>query len=92
MNRRTFIKASAALLAAGVINPVEAGVQESSAAWTKPRSIKKAIMFNTVPGDLPVLERFKLAKKAGFAGIEPNSSMDQKRSSKHGAKTEMGAA
>ena len=78
MNRRNFIKAGGALLATAAIRSTEVGAQESAPASTNLRPIKKAMMFNTIPGDLPVLEKFKLVKEAGFAGIEPNSNMDQK--------------
>jgi len=78
MNRRTFLKAVGVLLGTSALLPINAATQEAASAPITGRRIKKAIMFNTVPGDLPVLERFKLVKEAGFAGIEVNSAMEQK--------------
>ena len=43
----------------------------------KKREIKKAIMYATVGVKGSVLEKFKMVKEAGFAGIEPMSHMNQ---------------
>ena len=41
------------------------------------RDIKKAIMWSTVGVKGNVLEKMKQVKEAGFAGVEPNSHMNQ---------------
>ena len=42
------------------------------------RDLKKGYMLNTFPGkDLPLLEKFKMLKAAGFDGVEPPSHLDQ---------------
>jgi hexulose-6-phosphate isomerase len=44
----------------------------------KKRDLKKGYMLNTFPGkNLPLLEKFKLLKAAGFDGVEPASHLDQ---------------
>src|SRR4051812_9351004 len=44
----------------------------------KKRSLKKGYMLSTFPGkDLPVLEKFKMLKAAGFDGVEPPSHLNQ---------------
>jgi L-ribulose-5-phosphate 3-epimerase len=77
LNRRAFIKTGGAVLATAAFSGGEAKAGDPSPEPVR-RPIKKAMMFNTVPGGLPVMERFKVVKEAGFAGIEPNSSMDRK--------------
>src|SRR5438874_112990 len=42
------------------------------------RDLKKGYMLGTFPGkDLPLLEKFKMLKAAGFEGVEPPSHLDQ---------------
>jgi hexulose-6-phosphate isomerase len=42
------------------------------------RSLKKGYMLNTFPGkDLPLLDKFKMLKEAGFDGVEPPSHLSQ---------------
>ena len=68
MNRRTFIKTTAAmtsLTAAG--NALASG-----------RPLRKGIMYATIKLDgASVLDKFKTVKAAGFDGIEPMSHMSQ---------------
>ncbi len=50
----------------------------STAASVRKRPLKKGYMLNTFPArELPVLEKFRLLKAAGFEGVEPPSHMDQ---------------
>ena len=47
-------------------------------APAKKRSLKKGYMLNTFPDkDLPLVEQFKMLRKAGFDGVEPPSHLDQ---------------
>ena len=70
MNRREFLIATAATVAWA------AALNHGAAAETK-RGLKKAFMLNAFPGrDLPVLEKFKIIKEAGFDGVEPASHLD----------------
>lgn len=74
-NRREFLKAAgASLAAASVAAPFACGAEGAAAPK---RALKKAIMFGTVGGKQSVLDKFKLIKAAGFHGIEANSHMDQ---------------
>lgn len=63
MNRRQFLLAGGAALA--------------TPALGKTRDIRKAIMYETIRMDAPILGKFKAVKEAGFAGIEPMSHMPQ---------------
>src|SRR5690349_2992992 len=86
MNRRSFLKSSAALAA---LAPLAASAAETAsapaattAAPTKPKRLLKKAFMNTTLGSatarkLSVLERFQLVREAGFAGIEVNSAMNQ---------------
>ena len=74
MNRRSFLKSSAAVAA---LAPLGARAAE------KPRRVNpKGFMFGTLAVDpkkrTTVRERFQLLRDAGFAGVEVNSAMDQK--------------
>lgn len=64
MNRRTFLHTSAAALAATALSRA----QEAP----KKRSLKKAINLGMVSGGASVEDRFKMAKDAGFDGLELN--------------------
>src|SRR5438552_3211157 len=75
MTRRDFFKRTSATLAAAVIAPPTLTGAEGAA---KKRDLKKAYMLGTFPGkDLPLLEKFKILKAAGFEGVEPPSHLDQ---------------
>ena len=64
MNRRQFLASAAALAAPG------------SAASRLP--IKKAVLFSMLPKDLPLLERFQLARETGFEEMECPQTDDPK--------------
>lgn len=75
MNRRAFLTASALSLAA-----IQPAARLLSADAAKTRPIKKGYMLSAFPPgghDLPTLEKFKMIKAAGFAGVEPRGLMDQ---------------
>ena len=82
MDRRTFLKSSAALAA---LTPLALGAAEPAATpakkAAKSRSNKKAFMWGTLGGKtaaaLSVREKFQLLHDAGFAGVEVNSAMNQ---------------
>jgi hexulose-6-phosphate isomerase len=46
-------------------------------AFAKQRSIRKAIMYDTVKVEGPVMAKFQAVKEAGFDGIEPMSHLSQ---------------
>jgi L-ribulose-5-phosphate 3-epimerase len=74
--RRQFLKTSA--LAAVALPPL-AGAQETPPAAARKRQIKKGMMYGSVPGSMPVLEKFKLIRQAGFEGVEVDSGMNQQQ-------------
>src|SRR5437867_4712436 len=75
MTRRDFLKSSAAALAVATLDSVTLPAPKAAG---KKRDLKKAYMLGTFPGkDLPLLEKFKLLKAAGFEGVEPPSHLDQ---------------
>ncbi len=66
--RRDFLRRTAAVtLAAGVAGPVAGTFSTASA---QQGGLKKAIQINMLPKELPDAEKFALAKKCGFEGIE----------------------
>ena len=72
MNRRSFVKSSAALAALAPL-----GLR---AADKPKRTLKKALMFSTLgraARNLSVKERFQLVRDAGFQGVEVASAMSQ---------------
>jgi len=60
-------RTAAATLAAGVTGPVAGTFSTASA---QPGGLKKAIQINMLPKELPDSEKFALAKRCGFEGIE----------------------
>jgi L-ribulose-5-phosphate 3-epimerase len=68
MDRRNFMGAAPALFAASL-----QGAQASKLP------IKKAIVFNMLPRELSILDRFQLAKDVGFEQVEWQTETDPKR-------------
>src|SRR6478735_6877392 len=69
INRRSFLKATAATAAIAALDP--AGY---SFAAPK-RNLRKAIMYSTIGVKGSVLEQFRAMKEAGFEGVEPMGGM-----------------
>lgn len=69
-SRRTFLKQATASLAAGsFLSPLT--VSASGTSNDKPLSkIKKAVKYQMITEQVPVLDKFKMLKDAGFAGTE----------------------
>jgi hexulose-6-phosphate isomerase len=70
MNRRTFLQATGAALAASAITPLAHG-QDTA---VKKRPIKKAVNLGMVKGGsgATISDRFKMARDSGFDGLELN--------------------
>ncbi len=64
MDRRDFIRRSTG--AAVALSVASSGAGGSAA----PAKLKKAIIYGMLPDDLPMPDRFKLAKDVGFEGVE----------------------
>lgn len=77
VDRRTFIRTSAATLAAGGLLATTSGIAVG-AEKPQPR-IRKAVKIGMVQGDMSILEKFKLLKDLGFDGVDMDSptSMDR---------------
>lgn len=73
MNRRTFLTTTGAAALAATL-----GQSTAQAAAAGKRNIKIAVKYGMVGEGKTVLEKFKLAKEAGFDGIEPNGPLDEK--------------
>jgi len=73
MNRREFIKATAATLTLSTVGP--SGL--AADAPSPKRKLRKGIMWATVALKGSVLEKMKAIKEAGFEGTEMMSHMDQ---------------
>ena len=61
MMRRTFLRMSGGLLAAGAMPAMGPGGG---------RAIRKAVKFEMIAGEASVLEKFQLLKRLGFDGVE----------------------
>jgi hexulose-6-phosphate isomerase len=77
MNRRNFIASTPALFAGSL-----QGAQMSKLP------IKKGIVFNMLPRDMSILDRFQLAKDVGFEEIECHTETDPKRAEEFKAASE----
>ena len=69
MNRRSFLKITAASAAATAVL--------SSASAASKRNLRKAIMYSTIGVKGSVLEKFRVMKEAGFEGVEPMGGMNR---------------
>src|SRR2546430_16759520 len=69
MNRRSFLKITAASAAATAVLP--------SASAASKRNLRKAIMYSTIGVKGSVLEKFRVMKEAGFEGAEPMRGMNR---------------
>src|SRR5213594_360528 len=69
MNRRSFLKITAASAAATTVLP--------SALAASKRNLRKAIMYSTIGVKGSVLEKFRVMKEAGFEGVEPMGGMNR---------------
>ncbi|MFH1303508.1 MAG: sugar phosphate isomerase/epimerase family protein [Planctomycetota bacterium] len=69
-SRRTFLKqASATLLAGSVVQPLFSIAADAQPATSK-TGIKKAVKYQMITENVPVLDKFKMLKDAGFDGTE----------------------
>jgi L-ribulose-5-phosphate 3-epimerase len=69
VNRRGFLLRSSSIAIAGVL--VRSAAMGRLAAV--PSAIKKGACIDVLPEGMTVLEKFEVAKRAGFDGIEPNT-------------------
>jgi L-ribulose-5-phosphate 3-epimerase len=82
LSRREFLAAGAAATLAG-----STAFGQSKPA---PVALKKAIKYSMIAGNLSVLEKFQLAKKCGFAGLEMDSPSGVNREEAKKAAAETG--
>ncbi len=75
VHRRRFLVTAAASFAAGMLLP--RGRASEFSREPRRRSIKKGFMLACFGGDLPLLEKLKTLKEAGFDGVEVMSHMNQ---------------
>ena len=79
MNRKTFLKSAALGALTAPIFSVRAQTAPSTSAPRKRPNLKKGLMYNSFRADkLSVMEKFKLAREAGFDGIEIRAALNQK--------------
>jgi hexulose-6-phosphate isomerase len=78
MNRRNFLKTSGLTLAAALGSASVATSVFAQDAKPK-RTLKKAIHLGMISGDMPVMDKFKLAKDMGFQGLEVDGPKDPKK-------------
>lgn len=80
MNKRDFIKSAATIAGATAISPLATArdFRSSSPAGSKKEFpdkpvLKKGLVFGMIKEDLPLADKFKIARDAGFDGVELNS-------------------
>lgn len=74
IDRRDFLQRSSAFAVGGALAGSAFSSASSFAAAAAPGDgLLKGACIGVFPRDIPVMERFELAKAAGFAGIEPNT-------------------
>ncbi len=67
LNRRVFLAQSSAVLGGALLASRSAADSLGATTW------KKAACIGVMPKGLTVLQKFEVAKRAGFEGIEPNT-------------------
>jgi hypothetical protein len=72
VNRREFLQTS--VIAAAAAPLLNQSVQSATAS-----EIKKAVLIGMLPKQLNYLERFNLAKRVGFEGLETQTVTDRTR-------------
>jgi len=78
LDRRRFLMSSSALALGGIFSGSGLSARGTPPGPVHPSAagsgrMKKAVCIGVLPRDIPVLERFEMAKKTGFEGIEPNT-------------------
>jgi L-ribulose-5-phosphate 3-epimerase len=76
MKRRTFLMTAAAGAAAGIVSNEGNAAAQASSAGGFATKLKKSVYYGMLPGTLSVEERFALAKRVGFEGIEVPTAED----------------
>lgn len=83
MNKRDFIKSAAVIAGATTISPlaIAKDIRISSTVAGKSQipdrpALKKGLVFGMIKEDLPLADKFKLARDTGFDGIELNSPVE----------------
>lgn len=70
MNRRSFLKVTAAVTATAAFLP-------SPCSAAPKRKLRKAIMYSTIGMKGSALDKFRAMKEAGFEGVEPMGGMNR---------------
>jgi len=70
MNRRSFLKVTAAVTATAALLPPPCSAAPK-------RKLRKAIMYSTIGMKGSVLDKFRAMKEAGFEGVEPMGGMNR---------------
>jgi L-ribulose-5-phosphate 3-epimerase len=78
LSRRQFLERSTATALAAVVLGQNLAVAAEGASTVAGQggelgTLKKAVCIGVLPKELSLVERFKLAKAAGFEGVEPNT-------------------
>ena len=78
MDRREFLgRAAKTALALGVVaRGIEVRADEQRRPQMSESSLKKAVNLSMLPGDMSMVDRFKLAADVGFQGVEVGPTND----------------
>ncbi len=69
MDRREFLRSSAFAACGGALLDGKARMAAAQATG----GLRKAVCIGVLPRNIPLPQRFELARKAGFEGVEPNT-------------------
>ena len=75
--RREFLKAGGAALATTALSTTVRSKDVTAPSLAKKRDIKKGIMWACVPGQMSIMDKFKMIREAGFEGIEIEGGLDR---------------
>jgi L-ribulose-5-phosphate 3-epimerase len=79
-SRRSFLKQASVVPVAAAVAAGSASSVSAAPAGRAPRQAggapKKGVLIGMLPRDLPYVDRFRLAKDVGFAGVEMRTIMD----------------
>ena len=70
LNRRRFLQTAGSIAAAVSVPPLVSSIAADEAPPA--HGLRKALKYSMIAGKAPVLEKFKLAKAAGFEGVDIN--------------------
>jgi hexulose-6-phosphate isomerase len=76
LNRRRFLQTTGSVAASAAVVNLAAGSSFAADRERPAHGLRKALKYSMIAGDGSVLDKFKLAKSAGFEGVDINRKLD----------------